>query len=81
MENVASSWEERAIGANGKQDNARPGLSVRIPRYRYSEKEDGTPFGMFDYEADPYEWRNLVNDPRHAALRQRLRGIPRQDRS
>lgn len=74
LRNPRSAWEERAVSAWGTKDYQRPGLSVRTGSFRYSEKEDGTPFELFDYRNDPYEWKNLVNDPRFAKEQARLSG-------
>ena len=81
MRKPGSDWEERAISAWGTKDQERPGLSVRTAQYRYSEKPDRTPFELFDHAKDPYEWRNLVNDPAYSSVRERLRRILDRDRT
>jgi arylsulfatase A-like enzyme len=75
LRNPRAAWEERAISAWGTKDYQRPGLSVRTARLRYSENPDRTPFELFDYENDPWEWRNLAGNARYASERDRLRGI------
>ena len=52
-----------------------PGLieyrGIRTNRYTYVRKLDG-PWLMFDNNNDPYQTRNLVDDPASAALQQQL---------
>ncbi len=81
LRNPRTPWEARALGAWGTKDYQRPGLSLRTERYRYSEKDDGTPFEMFDYRNDPYEWRNLVGENRWAKERTRLAALLRTARA
>jgi uncharacterized sulfatase len=38
---------------------------IRSSRYRYTESATGDPVMLFDLETDPYEHRNLVDDPAH----------------
>ncbi len=56
------------------------GRTVRTDRYRYSEDPDGNPLELIDYEKDPYEWKNLVDDPEHAELKKRLQAILHESR-
>jgi uncharacterized sulfatase len=81
LANASAAWEERVIGAWGLKDYVRPGLSVRTARYRYSEREDGTPLEMFDYQTDPYEWRNLIADPALEGVRRQLAAVLRRPRA
>ncbi len=75
-----ASWDDCAISAWGLKDGERPGLSVRTARYRYTERPDRKPMELIDYQTDPYEWNNLIDDPKHADVRMRLRKILDQDR-
>ena len=47
--------------------------TVRTSRYRYTFYPDGHGEQLFDFEADPHEQKNLVNDPVHAALHRELK--------
>jgi arylsulfatase A-like enzyme len=54
------------------------GRSIRTERWRYTEWDEGRRGAMlFDHDTDPYEMRNLVNDPAHqetvSQLRKQLR--------
>jgi len=48
-----------------------PWRGVRTADAMYARTENG-PWLLYDLDADPYEQTNLVNDPSHAALRDRL---------
>jgi uncharacterized sulfatase len=49
------------------------GRSVRTEQYRYTEWDDGKKGAqLYDYEADPGELKNLVDDPALAPVRERL---------
>ncbi|NLF39745.1 sulfatase [bacterium] len=52
--------------------------TIRTAQYRYAEKSDGTPVELIDYDTDPYERNNLVDDPAHAQVRA---GLQKQLRS
>jgi len=81
LDDPSTSWDDCAISAWGLKDGERPGLSVRTARYRYTESPDRKPMELIDYETDAYEWNNLINDPGHAAIRERLRAVLSQDRT
>lgn len=44
---------------------------IRTSRYTYVRDSDG-PWLMYDNDADPYQLKNLINDPGHAALQKKL---------
>lgn len=76
-----AAWDERAIGAFGSKDYQRPGLTVRTARHRYAEDEQGRPVALYDHDADPLEWNNLVQDRQLAGVRRQLSAILSQDRT
>jgi iduronate 2-sulfatase len=54
------------------------GRSVRKERYRYTEWDGGKKGAqLYDYEADPGELRNLVDDPELARVREQLSALLR----
>lgn len=54
--------------------------SVRTERYRYTEDDEGTPKELIDYQADPYERNNLVNQPQMAQTQAQLKAILDENR-
>ncbi|MEN8159305.1 MAG: sulfatase [Myxococcota bacterium] len=48
--------------------------SVRTERWRYASWSGGQSM-LFDHQNDPAETRNLANDPAHAAVARRMRGL------
>ena len=49
------------------------GRSVRTARYRYTEWGDEKLAELYDHQADPHEYTNLVNDPKHASTLAEMR--------
>jgi arylsulfatase A-like enzyme len=45
---------------------------VRTARHTYACREDGTPWLLFDNDADPFQLQNLVDQPETAALQRDL---------
>ncbi|MDP3069009.1 MAG: sulfatase [Opitutaceae bacterium] len=53
-----------------------PGHSVRTPRWRYTEWDGGKQgVELYDHESDPGEMKNIVADPRHAAVIAELKAL------
>jgi uncharacterized sulfatase len=52
------------------------GRSVRTVRWRCTEWDEGrSGIELYDHEADPREYINLANDPRHAGVLKELRAL------
>ena len=52
------------------------GRSVRTPRWRYTEWDEGkNGVELYDHEADPQEYTNLATHPEHAAVIKELHAV------
>ncbi len=52
------------------------GRSVRTARWRCTEWDEGrNGIELYDHAADPHEFTNLANDPKHAAVLKELRAL------
>jgi uncharacterized sulfatase len=74
-----AAWKDQTISVYPLKGGL--GRSVRTDRYRYTEDGSGAPLELIDYQADPYEWKNLAADPQHADLRARLRAVLSEGRT
>jgi len=54
------------ITTHGRNNHA-----IRDPRWRYIRYADGSE-ELYDHKSDPNEWRNVAEDPRHKAVKNRL---------
>ncbi len=76
LANPNGPWDPPAISQMRRLAQGRQvmGYSLRTERYRYTEWEFGAEGGeLYDYERDPREVHNAVNDPTAAPLRSQLR--------
>ncbi len=68
-------WDQPAITTHGRQNHA-----VRSEGWRYIHYADGSE-ELYDETADPYEWTNLADDPRHASRKSELAAfMPKQNK-
>ena len=51
---------------------ATPWRGVRTKTHTYVRLEKGGPWLLFDNKSDPYQMKNLVNDPAHQALKDEM---------
>jgi uncharacterized sulfatase len=64
LDDPASGWERAAYSQ--VERNGFPGYSVRTERWRYVEWDDAKKgVQLYDEEADPHEYVNLADDPKH----------------
>lgn len=67
------SWKRAVFMSGGSSD---PGQMVRDRRYSYLEFENSEPAAaLFDLEKDPWEARNLIDDPDYAAARKQMAAL------
>jgi arylsulfatase A-like enzyme len=63
-------WKSAVFMSGGSRD---PGQVVRNRRYSYLEyKQSSMPAALFDLEKDPWETRNVVDDPNYASARREM---------
>ncbi|MBX7123782.1 MAG: sulfatase [Opitutaceae bacterium] len=60
----AAPWDHAAYTTVATRGHPT-GLAVSTERFRYLENADGSQ-ELFDIKADPREWENLFNEPKHA---------------
>ena len=76
LENPQRPWDKPAYTVQTR--GRYIGRSVRTERWRYTEWDEGRRGAMlFDHAADPWELRNLADDPSHAGVVAELRGLLR----
>ncbi len=74
LDNPAAKWDRPAFTQVWRGQFA--GHSVRAARYRYTEWDHGDQGAqLYDYQTDPQEYKNLVNDPGHAATVSELKAL------
>ncbi len=62
-----AAWDHPAITTWHRNNHA-----IRTERWRYIHYADGSE-ELYDHEIDPYEWKNLANDPKLRATKEQLR--------
>jgi iduronate 2-sulfatase len=78
LENPSAKWERPAFTQVWR--GTFPGHSVRTERYRYTEWDNGKQGAqLYDYETDPEEKRNLIDDSKHAKTVSELKELVRQN--
>ena len=76
LQNPQAEWNHPAYSvAGGRQ---KLGVTVRTDKYRYAEWDGGKQGAMlFDEVNDPDELKNLVDDPKYAAVKEELSKLVR----
>lgn len=79
LRNPGALWERPAYSVWSEDGRTLHGVMVRADKWRYAEfGADGVNGAMlFDIQADPYEMKNLAEDPKHAAVRAHLSPLVR----
>jgi uncharacterized sulfatase len=78
LEDPAKPWDRAAY--TQVQRGSFPGYSVRTERWRYTEWDDGKQGAqLYDHDADPREYANLVDDPKHAKVVEELKALVRKN--
>jgi iduronate 2-sulfatase len=87
LDNPSAKWDKPAITqvsrgtptATGQPVGKNPwfmGYSVRTERYRYTEWDSGKKGSqLYDYEKDPDELKNLLDDPAYAAVVKQMKAL------
>jgi uncharacterized sulfatase len=78
LEDPDRPWKTTAFTQVQRGQN-RMGRSVRTERYRYTEWDDGKAGAeLYDHDADPHEYVNLVNDPKHTKTVEEMKRLLRE---
>ena len=87
LDDPAAKWDRPAFTqvsrgtptATGEQTGKNPwfmGRSVRTERYRYTEWDGGKKgVQLYDYDTDPYETKNLAEDPKSADVVKMMKAL------
>ncbi len=77
LDDAKAKWDHPAYTVARSAKNL--GVAVRTAKYRYAEWSGGKDGAMLiDLAADPDETRNLVDDPKYAAVRDELSAMARK---
>ena len=77
LDDAKAKWDHPAYSVAGNAKNL--GVAVRTAKYRYAEWAGGKNGAMLiDLAADPDETRNLIDDPKYAAVRDELSALARK---
>ncbi len=66
LKEPSSDWPHHAITTYHRNNHAIRSERYRLIKYSSGDEE------LYDHQNDPYEWKNLANDPAHKAAKQEL---------
>lgn len=73
---LSQSWSGAHLTRPERRGMQVMGYSIRTPRYRYTEWSRGQEgIELYDYDADPLEYRNLAEDEDHLPVVQQLKTL------
>ena len=79
LANPQGAWERPAYSVWSEDGRTLHGVAVRTEKWRYAEfgAKGANGAMLFDPQADPYEMKNLADDPAHATVRAELSALTR----
>jgi iduronate 2-sulfatase len=78
LQNPKSAWDHPAYSVWSEDGKTLHGTAIRTPDWRYAEfGPDGSNGAMLLDPRDPWESKNLADDPRYADVRAKLSGLVR----
>jgi arylsulfatase A-like enzyme len=77
LNNPKAEWNHPAYTVWSEDGKTFHGIAVRNERWRYAEFGDGGRNGamLFDENSDPYDMKNLAEDPKFAAVKAELSAL------
>jgi iduronate 2-sulfatase len=74
LQNATAKWDHPAFTQVAR--GSVPGHSVRTERWRYIEWDNGKQGAqLYDHQLDPRELNNLIKDPQHAAVVEKMKAL------
>ena len=82
LDNPKAKWSRPAYTQVYRGRDKIMGRSVRTERWRYTEWNGGADGAqLYDHKKDPFEYRNLADDPDFAKVRSEMRELLSQGKN